>query len=282
MNIWILEKNSGRTLLFKSFLDFKKDEILVSGLITALNQFTVSEFDDPIESIDMGGLRWIYLQELEINLLFVASDTKDINAEIIRARLEAIKKAFLEEYVIDHDFYNEDWDGNLDIFYPFYNILEKYYQQWTQAESVDFYAEFFDVLGVCQQTLNIINRIINKHVQEDQKELIYKKMEQIFEEFSRSTYVLENQELKKITFSKELGFNIIGINPQNFDLILMKTHLFQLIQDIIQTFKGIIGYESSLCYFGKENLYKYILNNIILLKRLNLDVFLFELFLINT
>ena len=63
MYIWILDNVSGMTILYSSISKLNINEHLVSGLISALNQFTISQFNDPIESIDMGGLRWIYILE---------------------------------------------------------------------------------------------------------------------------------------------------------------------------------------------------------------------------
>jgi hypothetical protein len=281
MNIWILENNSGRTLLFKSFLEFKSDEILISGLLTAFNQFTMSEFNDPIESIDMGGLRWIYIQDIESNLLFVASDTKDIIAEVIRSRLDAIKQSFLEEYTINKEVFSEKWNGDLDVFQSFINVIENYYSQWTQAENIDSFAGIFDILGVFQQILNIIRRIINNQIQDDKKEKIYKNIEKLFEEFSYQQEIADHPELNKISFSREYGFNLISINPMKCNVVFLKNQIMNLLENVIKIFKEDLGYELSLNYYGKENLFKYILNNIILLKRLNLDVFLFDLLLIN-
>ncbi len=281
MNIWILENNSGRTILFKSFLEFKRDEYLVSGLISALNQFTMSEFNDPIESIDMGGLRWIYIQDLENNLLFVASDTKDINADVIRSRLNALKQAFMDDFVINQSVFNENWSGDLDIFQPFIKIIESYYYQWTQAEKVDIYAEFVDILGVSQQILNIIRRMLHYHILGEIQEIIYKGIEEVFEEFSQQQSALYNPELQKISFSRENGFNVVNLNPMNCDINILKSQILKLLEGVIRVIKKALGQDVSLHYFGKENLFKYILNNIILLKRLKLDVFLFDLLLIN-
>ncbi len=65
MNVWILDSESGITLLYKPYMDLALDEDLISGLLAALNQFTTYEFQQGIESIEMGGLRWSYLEDKE-------------------------------------------------------------------------------------------------------------------------------------------------------------------------------------------------------------------------
>lgn len=96
MNIWILDSDSGITLLYKAFLDMNVDEDLVSGLLTALNQFTKMEFKQGIDSVDMGGLKWVYLEDKETSLLFIAADSKDVNSNILKGRLNVIKQEFSE------------------------------------------------------------------------------------------------------------------------------------------------------------------------------------------
>jgi len=49
MNIWILDSESGITVLYKPYMDLPIDEDLISGLLTALNQFTTYELKEGIE-----------------------------------------------------------------------------------------------------------------------------------------------------------------------------------------------------------------------------------------
>ncbi|TFG21236.1 MAG: hypothetical protein EU533_05555 [Promethearchaeota archaeon] len=98
MNIWIMDSRKGVNLLFKSFLQIPVDKDIVSGLLTAFNQFTIHEFHESIESIEMGGLRWIYQVEPTLNLLFVTSDTKDIEVSTLSARLNIIKESFITQF----------------------------------------------------------------------------------------------------------------------------------------------------------------------------------------
>ena len=279
MNIWILENSSGLTLYYYSFMKLKVNEHLVSGLLSALNQFTMAEFNAPIESIDMGGFRWCYILNKELNLLFVASDTKNIAAEILRARLEVIKQSFAEKYGINDDFWRKEWHGDMGMFKDFDEIIEQYYSQWTQVETVQNVAEFFDILGIFQQILNMIKIVILEHTSGIEKELIFKKIDTLFEDFMNQEEVKNNPELANITYSKETGFNIININPSNCDLLIAKQQIFILISDIVDVIKNRIGHELSLVYFDRVNLFMYLFNNISFLKELNLDNFLLQLFL---
>lgn len=105
MNVWVLDSESGITLLYKSYLDLSLDEDLISGLLAALNQFTVFELHEGIESIEMGGLRWVYLDEKDLNLLFIGASEKIVNSDMLKARLNVIKQAFIQQYIPDR----EEW-----------------------------------------------------------------------------------------------------------------------------------------------------------------------------
>ena len=105
-------------------MDLPINEDLVSGLLTALNQFTIMEFKQGIESIDMGGLRWVYLLDKDSGLLYIAAGTKEDSAEILRARLNVIKQEFTRTYVEgDGTSWRKEWDGNVEKFYPFKKIM---------------------------------------------------------------------------------------------------------------------------------------------------------------
>ena len=151
MNIWILDSDSGVTLLYKSFMDLLVNEDLVSGLLTALNQFTIMEFKQGLESIDMGGLRWVYIMDKEDNLLFVAAGPKDVNAEILRARLNVIRQAFVQEYFSEKEKIKKKWNGNVETYLPFKKIIDQFYSDWLAAETISTIAEFYDILGIFQQ-----------------------------------------------------------------------------------------------------------------------------------
>jgi hypothetical protein len=277
MNVWILDSDSGVTLLYQPYQDLMVNEDLVSGLLTALNQFTVFEFKQGIESIEMGGLRWVYLEDSDSNLLFIAADNKDVSAEILRARLNIIKKSFLQEYVVNQNYDRDEWDGNTEIFVPFKKTIDEYYHQWKQAENITTIAEFFDILGIFQQILNIIMNIVS---QLDQKKHLINKMEKMYFEFRNLPDFEKDPELQKIEFTKESGFNIININPNAIDMMLVERLLIDLLKRCIEILKNELGRQESLNHFMEEDLFSYLINNLVLLKELNLDKFLLSLILL--
>ncbi|MCK4481400.1 MAG: hypothetical protein KAV01_12800 [Candidatus Lokiarchaeota archaeon] len=280
MNIWVMESDSGITLVYKPYMDFPINEDLVSGLLTALNQFTIVEFKQGIESIEMGGLRWVYISDKDTNLLFIAADSKDVTAETLRARLDVIRYTFIQQYAHKGNRWGTKWAGNVEIYKPFENVIDEYYTQWKQAERITTVAEFFDILGIYQQILNLVSNVIEGHLSEERKEIIYVKIEQMFKHYSDLEIVKKNPELSKITFERRVGFNIINIDPMNCDMFIVEKQILGLIRRIVEILKEEEGYFPSLKYFIKENIFDYLMSNFNLLNDLNLFTFLLQLFLI--
>jgi len=281
MNIWILDSDSGVTLLYKAYMDLSVNEDLVSGLLTALNQLTIVEFKGlGIEALDMGGLRWVYVLDKDLNLLFIAAANKGEKAEMLRARLNVIRQAFVQEYAKNKEDWTKKWIGNVEIFKPFEKTINEFYQSWLAAESVTSVAEFFDILGVFQQLFFDLLAILNR-VDKFSREKIYKIIETMFVKYRNNDYVKGNPELEKICFSRESGINIITINPSNCDMLVVEKQLINLMKKVVLTFKQEIGLKDCINFFIEENIFTYILNNISLLNQLNLDKFFLQLFLID-
>jgi hypothetical protein len=282
MNIWVLDSESGITLLYKPYMDLPLDEDLISGLLAALNQFTVFEFQQGIESIDMGGLRWVYLEEKEANLLFVAAADKNVSSNILKARLSIIKQTFLEKYVLGNlEKWKTTWKGNTDLFNPLKQIIDEYYSQWLRAEDISTIAEYFDILGVFQQILNLLMNVIEAHVKQDQRDVIYNRIESMFQNYLTHDYVKNNPELSKFSFSRTSGINLINIDPTNCDMLVVEKQVINLIRRIVEMVKKEEGYYTSLKYFIEENIFEYLISNFSLLNELNLFKFFLKLFLLN-
>jgi len=281
MNIWVLDSQSGITLLYKPYLDLSLNEDLISGLLTAINQFTVFELKQVIESIDMSGLRWVYLENNELNLLFIAAAEKDVNSDILKARLHIIKQTFIQEYAQDKEEWKVLWKGNTDLFNPFKDVIDEYYTQWLTAENISALAEYFDILGVFQQILNLLINVIEAHFHPTNKERIYKRIESMFEHYLNHEYVQQNPELCKFSFNRATGINIISIDPKNVDMIIVEKQIVNLIRRVVEMIKSEVGYQRSLRYFIDENVFDYLVSNLSLLNELNLFKFLLQLFLLN-
>lgn len=275
-----MESDSGITLVYKAYMDFPVNEDLVSGLLTALNQFTIVEFKQGIDSIEMGGLRWVYIQDKDTNLLFIGADSKEVKSDMLRSRLDVIRHTFIQKYAERKTSWQGKWTGNVEIYKPFESIIDEYYTQWKQAERITTVAEFFDMLGIFQQTLNLVINVIEVHLSDKIKEEVYNKIEEMFDNYSKLDNVIKNPELSQVTFQRKIGMDIISINPMNCDMHVVEKELINLIKNMVEILKVEEGYFTSLKFFIEENIFDYLLSNYSLLNDLNLFLFFLRLFLI--
>ncbi|MFX1346518.1 MAG: hypothetical protein ACFFAI_15575 [Promethearchaeota archaeon] len=280
MIIWIVESDSGVKLLYKSFLKTDADEDIVSGFLTAFNQFSMMEFKQSIDSIEMGGLRWVYIVEDKYNLLFVAANTKEMKTEILKTRLEVIKNAFIKEFDPVWEKKGHNWDGDINIFLPFLKLIEDYYNQWEEVETLTQTADFFDILGIFQNIFIMLRNILENKMYSKSKSEILDQIDIIYNSYQNQNDCINEPELKNISFSKESWFDIVDINLIKCDKELVINNLKYLLTQVVNVIKEVKGDNLCLKYFREEKVYRYIFNNMTLLKDLNLDMYLLELFLL--
>ena len=280
MIIWVLESESGIKLLYKSFLKTDADEDIVSGFLTAFHHFSVEEFHQSLESIEMGGLRWTYILEPKYKLLFVAADNKQIKTGIIKGKLNVIKNAFIKQYKSTWEKRGETWDGDLNIFLPFHKTLEDYYHQWEEVESVSQIADFFDILGIFQHILILLRNIIDKRMYSKSKESILDHIEEKYNQINKLDEFCEQKELKNISFTKDSWFNLIDINLIKCDKEVVINYLKSMVKCIVNILMEVKTKNNCFRYFSDERVYAYLYNNMTMLKDLSLDLYFLEVFLI--
>ncbi|HUW88930.1 MAG TPA: hypothetical protein VMV43_00270 [Candidatus Nanopelagicaceae bacterium] len=279
MIIWILNSDSGIKLLYKSFLKTDADEDIVSGFLTAFHHFSIEEFHQSLESIEMGGLKWIYILEPEFKLLFVVADVKEVKTEILMGRLNVIKEAFLKEFEKVWIKKKKSWDGNMNVYMPFLKVIEDYYGQWEEVESLNQVADFFDILGVFQQIFIMLRNILERKMYNKSKQVVLDQMQKVYNNFRKEEVYKSQPELENITFSKESWFNFIDINLLKCEKEVITKYLKSILYETVSILKEVKGKNLCLKYFNEERVYSYIYNNMELLKDLNLDMFFLELFL---
>jgi hypothetical protein len=280
MIIWILNSESGIKILYKSFLKTDADEDIVSGFLTAFHHFSVEEFHQSLESIEMGGLRWIYILEPKFKLLFVVADVKEVKTEILMGRLNVLKEAFLKEFEKVWIKKKHSWDGNMKIYMPFLKVIEDYYGQWEEVESLSQVADFFDILGVFQQIFILLRNILENKMYTKSKYIILDRIQTVYNNFKEEEEYKSQPELENITFSKESWFNIVDINLLKCEKEVITKYLKLFLHGTVSILIKIKGKNLCLKYFHEERIFSYIYNNMGLLKDLNLDMFFLELFLL--
>lgn len=260
----------------------ESDEDIVSAFLTAFHHFSMVEFRQSLESIEMGGLKWIYILEPDpYNLLFVAADSRDAKTEMLRARLNVIRKSFIDEFKSVWKKKKKSWvNGNINVFLPFRSVIEVFYNQWIEAETLKDVANLFDILRVFQQVLIILRTIIDKKMYSKSRNLILGQIEKNYKDLGKQDEYKNQPELKSITYTRDNWFDIIDANLIKCDYTMVLKYLKGIIIQVVSVMKEIKGKDLCFKYFSEGELYAYIFNNMKFLKELNLDPFFFETFLL--
>ncbi|MCK5724926.1 MAG: hypothetical protein KAI84_20485, partial [Gammaproteobacteria bacterium] len=225
------------------------DEDIVSGFLTAFNHFSMEEFHQSLESIEMGGLRWIYILEPKFKLLFVVADVKEVKTEILMGRLNVLKEAFLKEFEKVWIKKKHSWDGNMKIYNPFLKVIEDYYGQWEEVESLTQVADFFDILGVFQQIFILLRNILEKKMYTKSKHIILDRIQKVYNNFREEEEYKSQPELENITFSKESWFNIIDINLLKCEKEVITKYLKLFLHGTVSILIKVKGKNLCLKYF---------------------------------
>ncbi|TFF90624.1 MAG: hypothetical protein EU548_02055 [Promethearchaeota archaeon] len=149
-SIHIIEKKSGRSIFSKKFRELPIDSALLSGFLTAMNSFAMSELSDKgVENIDMKNIRWVYLDNKD--LLFILGADKTEEAEMLKNQLKVINDSFIEFFYLEDGFSKIKWDGNVSLFQDFEPTLMENIKSWEEAKKVKNAAQLMDLLDIYQK-----------------------------------------------------------------------------------------------------------------------------------
>ncbi|MFX1480356.1 MAG: hypothetical protein ACFFCI_19850, partial [Promethearchaeota archaeon] len=169
---------------------------------------------------------------------------------------------------------------DINIFLPFLKLIEDYYNQWEEVENLTQTADFFDILGVFQNIFIMLRNVLENKMYSKSKNEILDHIDLIYDAFKEREYFKCEPELENITFSKEEWFNIIDINLIKCEKELVIENLKFLLKQVVNTIVVIKGNNLCLKYFREEKIFRYIFNNMVLLKDLGLDMYFLKLFLL--
>jgi hypothetical protein len=245
----------------------------VSGLLTALNQFVVTEFDAPIDSINMGGLSWIYDYDEEHNILYVAADKKDSEINTMASRLEFVKRMFIQQFIETEVIYS--WDGNMKFFRPFKALVDEIYKSWQTVEDKVAFLELFDYIRIFQQFSDLVYTIIKGQLDPNKRGLMQAKLDEFFLEFKEREDLIDKIELDKFSYANDTGFKFFGVNPENCEIYILKRELKGLLAAEILAIREVMGDPIALYYFKDYGIFKYIMENLAILNKFEItDYFL--------
>ncbi|MGQ9721940.1 MAG: hypothetical protein ACUVXA_11530 [Candidatus Jordarchaeum sp.] len=122
--IYIIEACSGVCLISRKYGDVELDEGLISGFLTALQQFSselASQKGQPaiLREVEMKNYAIVY--ERTEDIMVVASVDKRDNEKVLRNALNKIIEMFLQRY----DYYLKSWRGDIKPFREFLPEIDK-------------------------------------------------------------------------------------------------------------------------------------------------------------
>ncbi|MHA1382522.1 MAG: hypothetical protein ACTSR3_02070 [Candidatus Helarchaeota archaeon] len=208
-DFWIVEKKSGRCMFNRSYGNTTTDPDLLTSFLSALYRFSeeVSTRHKGIESIEMGGLKWAYIDK--DNLLFIAAADKDDKTSDMRSQVNIIRINFIKEFPECNDEkFNEKWDGNISRYDPFAETIDELINSWKELEKVTNAAEMMDILEVFQQIFTRLSKIIPT-IKKDGRKKLDEKMLHLKEVLPKS--------FEDITYS-EAGWDLLTINVFHQDI----------------------------------------------------------------
>jgi hypothetical protein len=278
-HIWIIDDLSSTAVFYKNYSAMDIDQDLVSGLLSALHNFSEVELKQHgIESIAMGGYSFTYVDSKLYHLLLIAADEKGTDSKTMKFRLEKLLDAFIEEYELTPEKWKETWNGNVTKYVDFEKITDEYISQWRQAEKVMSAANSLDLMGVAQQILNLFTNIIkNAFTSKKEKELHFQILKALTTLLKLPEYQKDPQ-IQKISFDSEFEWNIITLNPVEVDFTLLEQILLRLISEIKKIF---LKYFNIPLYYEQmsQEIFPYLVSSWSLLRKLNIDKKIVSIFL---
>jgi hypothetical protein len=240
-HLWIIAKFSSATLYYRNYTRNKIDPDLVSGLLSAFNNFSEVELNGlGIESITMGGLQWVYFNDATLGMLVVTAGHSRGSADLVRARLEIILKMFVTQYNITPEKMQKTTQFIAD-FYSFNTNLDSLQEQWVQAESVSNAGELFDMLGVFQQVLDLFLVIIQNECDKVRTDAVMADLKAFARSFEALFDVAQHPEFQKINFDEQRGWTVITLDPTKLSKAVLNKGFFAIIGHVRAVMEKHLG-----------------------------------------
>ena len=270
-DIWIIEKLGGRCLFHKSYGALKLDPDLLSSFLSGLNSFSEAELGDTgIESIEMGNMKWIYIN-WEGKVLVVAAADKDGDTTSLNHQLHVINTLFLGQFGIDEDpNYFRKWGGNVTAFDQFSPKLDELIQSWEAVSKVTNIAKFMNLLEVYQQILHAFAKVLPA-IKPEGRERIAKKMNALKDQLPMI--------FQGISYGK-IGWDVlmVFITSSQCTEEMLRDGLQLILESFVKEMKAIFK-EELFFEISKKLVYPKLLADWIRIRELEIDLSLLKIFL---
>ncbi len=253
----------------KSYASVSTDPDLLTSFLSALYRFSeeVSTKQQGIESVEMGGLKWVYIDK--DNLLYIAAADKTDKTSNLRSQVNVIRINFTDKFPeCKDDEFSEKWDGNITKFEVFSDKVDELKDHWKKLEKVTDAAEMMDILEVYQHIFNSLSKIIHT---------IKKGREQLDEKMIHLKEVLPKS-FQNAVYS-DSGWDILTINvfQQDINEEELRTSLISMLQYYIDILREI--FKDKMPEIIRTLIFPYIRSDWKRISNLKLDKMFIDLFL---
>ena len=245
---------------------------MLSSFLSALyslSEEVSGESKEGIESVEMGGLKWVYTEVK--NLLFISAADKTDSTEVIRAQINTIKNKFIEQYsFVDLDGFCDEFDGNVSQFDDFEGYLIELTEDWKKVDKVTNAAELMDMIEVFQQFFHLLSKTAPSI--KGREQLLDKKMQLLKEVLPPS---MENARYG------EYGWDLLGINvfEQDIKETELRDGLYRILRFYCELLQDVFGKELFLNIVSNI-IFPYIRKDWDRITKLKLDKIVIGLFLV--
>lgn len=268
-DIWIVEKRGSRCLFNKSYGLLEVDPDLLSSFLSGLNAFSEAELGDSgIESIEMGNMKWAYVNWENVLLLVAAAD-KNTATSVLQHQLHVTRQNFIEFFKIEVDFFKK-WNGNVTMFSKFESKLDELIEDWKKESKVVNIAKMMNLLEAYQQILHAFSKILPA-IKPAAREKLSFKMNDLIKRLP-SFY-------RNISYGTE-GWNILAVDVMARECTesVLRDGLHYILESYIIEMKLI--FEKELFFeIAKKLVYPKLLADWLRIRELEIDGFLLKLFL---
>ncbi|NVM28811.1 MAG: hypothetical protein HWN65_08205 [Candidatus Helarchaeota archaeon] len=235
---WIL-RTSGQSIYNKSF-GFEIDEHLFSGFLSAMMSFAKSEvgIEQGIESMDMGEIRFVYLQTA-FGLIFVIAGDKRYHVNLYNKYLHDLKEFFIDNMEDEvWKFFFKNWKkGEIDFFT---NHLEKNINKLTTKWEIELITEMSNKEHLLKIYEDLINTIVTSYLDVFGRLIsageIIDPIQDVIKRITKG-----DDELSKIEISAHGILNYGDLDPEKMDIDTLSTALENIFWAIIDLAKEQVG-----------------------------------------
>jgi len=269
-DIWIVEKAGGRCLFHRTYGPMGLDPDLLSSYLTGINTFSEAELGDTgIECIEMGNMKWVYIN-WENKLLLVAAADKFEDPTVLHHQLDVVCQHFLDHFKIDRDFLSK-WSGNVTMFSKFGPNIDELINDWKQVSKVTDIAKKMNLLEVYQQIFHAFAKVVPTIRPEGRKELA-ERMAELKTSFPPY--------FEKVTYGNA-GWDILSadVTDPRCKEYKLREELQNLLNAFVSEMKSIFK-EELFFEIAKKLVYPKLLSDWSRIRELEIDEALLQIFLI--